>query len=96
MTNGNDVTQNIKHTNLFNKTKIIPFPVPPDNAPASVCVGNGNTSMTNKEIKYCKVLQFPNQSFSPTPCGRFPTWKKPEKMFSGGKGGRGPPIVVHD
>jgi hypothetical protein len=22
-------------------------------------------------------------------------WKKPEKMFSGGKGGRGPPIVVH-
>jgi hypothetical protein len=22
--------------------------------------------------------------------------KKPEKMFSGGEGGRGPPIVVHD
>ena len=36
MTNGNDVTHNTKHTILFNKTKFIPYSVPPAHAPASV------------------------------------------------------------
>ncbi len=39
MTNGNDVIQNTKHTNLFNK-KITPYSVPPALAPASVPVGS--------------------------------------------------------
>jgi hypothetical protein len=40
MTNGNDVTQNIKHTNLFNKTKFTLYSVTPAHAPASVTVVN--------------------------------------------------------
>jgi hypothetical protein len=36
MTNGNNVTQNTKHTNLFNQTKFALYSVPPAHAPASV------------------------------------------------------------